>query len=54
MAKADDVKALAAKGMGATEIAKTLGIGRASVYPGAGSRLTASLRRALSPIADRC
>ena len=32
MAKADDVKALAAKGMGATEIAKTLGIGRASVY----------------------
>ena len=32
MAKAGDVKALAAKGMGATEIAKTLGIGRASVY----------------------
>ena len=32
MAKADDVKALAAKGMGATEIAKALGIGRASVY----------------------
>ena len=32
MAKADDVKALAANGMGATEIAKTLGIGRASVY----------------------
>jgi DNA invertase Pin-like site-specific DNA recombinase len=32
MAKADDVKALSAKGMGATEIAKILGIGRASVY----------------------
>ena len=32
MAKADDVKALAAKGMGATEIARILGIGRASVY----------------------
>ena len=32
MAKADDVKALAAKGLGATEIAKALGIGRASVY----------------------
>ena len=32
MAKAGDVKALAAKGTGATEIAKTLGIGRASVY----------------------
>ena len=32
MAKAGDVKALAAKGVGATEIAKTLRIGRASVY----------------------
>jgi len=32
MAKADEAKVLAAKGMGATEIAKTLGIGRASVY----------------------
>jgi DNA invertase Pin-like site-specific DNA recombinase len=32
MAKADDVKALSAKGIGATEIAKILGIGRASVY----------------------
>lgn len=32
MAKAGDVKALAAKGIGATEIAKQLGIGRASVY----------------------
>lgn len=31
-AKAGEVKALAAKGIGATEIAKTLGIGRASVY----------------------
>ena len=32
MAKAGDVEALAAKGIGATEIVKTLGIGRASVY----------------------
>ena len=32
MAKADEVKAMAAKGIGATEIAKALGIGRASVY----------------------
>ena len=32
MAKADEVKALAAKGLGATQIAKQLGIGRASVY----------------------
>ena len=32
MAKASEVKALAAKGMGATEIAKALQIGRASVY----------------------
>ena len=32
--KADDVKALADKGMGAAEIAKTLGIVRASVYNG--------------------
>lgn len=32
MAKSDDVKALAAKGMGATQIAKQLKIGRASVY----------------------
>jgi DNA invertase Pin-like site-specific DNA recombinase len=32
MARADEVKALAAKGVGATEIAKQLKIGRASVY----------------------
>jgi DNA invertase Pin-like site-specific DNA recombinase len=32
MAKADEIKALSAKGMGATEIAKALKIGRASVY----------------------
>jgi DNA invertase Pin-like site-specific DNA recombinase len=32
MAKSDDVKALHAKGIGATEIAKQLKIGRASVY----------------------
>jgi DNA invertase Pin-like site-specific DNA recombinase len=32
MAKAEDVKALAAKSRGATEIAKILGNGRASVY----------------------
>jgi DNA invertase Pin-like site-specific DNA recombinase len=32
MRKADEVKALAAKGVGATEIAKQLKIGRASVY----------------------
>lgn len=31
-AKSDDVKRLHAQGMGATEIAKKLGIGRASVY----------------------
>ena len=31
-AKADEVKALQAQGVGATEIAKRLGIGRASVY----------------------
>lgn len=31
-AKADDVKALQRQGIGATEIAKRLGIGRASVY----------------------
>jgi DNA invertase Pin-like site-specific DNA recombinase len=31
-AKADEVKALAEQGIGATEIAKRLGIGRASVY----------------------
>lgn len=31
-AKAEEVKALAAEGVGATEIAKRLGIGRASVY----------------------
>lgn len=31
-AKTDEVKALAASGVGATEIAKRLGIGRASVY----------------------
>jgi DNA invertase Pin-like site-specific DNA recombinase len=32
MAKANDVRQLHAKGVGATEIAKKLGIGRASVY----------------------
>ncbi|MCP2680528.1 recombinase family protein [Maricaulaceae bacterium NA33B04] len=32
MAKADEIKALAAQGIGKTEIAKRLGIGRASVY----------------------
>lgn len=32
MAKADEVKALAAQGIAKTEIAKRLGIGRASVY----------------------
>jgi DNA invertase Pin-like site-specific DNA recombinase len=32
MAKAEEIKALAAEGVGATEIAKRLGIGRASVY----------------------
>ena len=32
MAKADEVKALVAKGIGATQITKQLGIGRASVY----------------------
>lgn len=32
MAKADEVKLLKAEGMGASEIAKRLGIGRASVY----------------------
>ncbi|EME70202.1 resolvase [Paramagnetospirillum caucaseum] len=32
MAKADEVLALRAEGLGATEIAKRLGIGRASVY----------------------
>ena len=32
MARASEMKALAAKGMGATEIAKALKIGRASVY----------------------
>ncbi|MEP4247678.1 recombinase family protein [Tateyamaria sp.] len=31
-AKADDVKALVAEGVGATEIARRVGIGRASVY----------------------
>jgi DNA invertase Pin-like site-specific DNA recombinase len=31
-AKSDDVRALDAQGIGATEIAKTIGIGRASVY----------------------
>ena len=37
MAKADKVRMLAASGMGATEIAKRLGIGRASVYRALGS-----------------
>ena len=32
MAKKDEVKDLANRGVGATEIAKRLGIGRASVY----------------------
>ena len=45
MAKADDVKALAAKGMGAAEIAKSLGIGRALGVPGTGNRLNVSLHR---------
>ena len=31
-AKAEEVRALQAKGVGATEIAKRLGIGRASIY----------------------
>ena len=31
-AKADEVRALRSQGVGATEIAKQLGIGRASVY----------------------
>ena len=32
MAKADEVKRLQAEGIGATEIASRVGIGRASVY----------------------
>lgn len=32
MAKADEVKRMSAEGIGATEIARTVGIGRASVY----------------------
>jgi hypothetical protein len=39
---ATQVRAMKAQGLGASEIAKALKIGRASVYPGAGSRLIRS------------